>query len=81
LAHYELLKECGLTKDDLEKIVDSDRIQLRDNYKDFFGILDQNNIPLVIITSNGLGGDVIKMVFKRFDIIGDDIYLIANEII
>jgi 2-hydroxy-3-keto-5-methylthiopentenyl-1-phosphate phosphatase len=81
MAHYDLLKECGLTKDDIEKVINSDRIKLRDNFQEFFEILDQNNIPLTIMTSNGLGGDVIKMTLKRFNIKSDGIYLVANEII
>lgn len=81
MAHYDLLKERGLAKDDIENIINSDRIKLRDNFKEFFEILDQNHIPLTIITANGLGGDVMKMVFKRFNIKSDDIYLVANEII
>lgn len=81
MAHYDLLKECGLTKDDIEKVINADRIKLRDNFQEFFEILDQNHIPLTIMTANGLGGDVIKMTLKRFNIKNEDIYLVANEII
>jgi len=33
------------------------------------------------MTANGLGGDVIKMTLKKFNINNEDIYLVANEII
>ncbi len=79
--HYVVLRECGLTKDDVTSIVKSDRICLRDNYKEFFKIIDDNDIPLTIVTSNGLGGDVIKEIFERFNIPSEDINLVANEII
>jgi len=81
MVHYDLLKECGLSKDDIEKVINADRIKLRDNFQEFFEILDQNNIPLTIMTANGLGGDVIKMTLKKFNINNEDIYLVANEII
>ena len=79
--HYVVLRECGLTKDDLTSIVKSDRICLRDNYEEFFKTVDDNDIPLTIVTSNGLGGDIIKMFFDRFNIPNEDINLVANEII
>ncbi len=79
--HYEVLKECGLSKGDLEAIIKSDRILFRDGYKDFFKALECLEIPLTIITANGLGGDVIKMILERFDIKSNKIHLIANEII
>lgn len=81
MVHYDLLKECGLSKDDIEKVINAGRIKLRDNFQEFFEILDQNNIPLTIMTANGLGGDVIKMTLKKFNINNEDIYLVANEII
>lgn len=80
-THYEVLKECGLTKSDLESIVNSNRILLRSGYDKFFELSDDNNIPITMITANGLGGDIIKLILKRFNIKSDDINLIANEII
>jgi len=44
-------------------------------------MLDVFNVPLTLVTANGLGGDVIKMILDRFNIKSDDIYLVANEII
>jgi hypothetical protein len=80
-VHYEVLKECGLTKSDLRSIVDSNRILLRSGYDEFFKLLDDNNIPITMITANGLGGDIIKLILKRFNVKSEDINLIANEII
>jgi 2-hydroxy-3-keto-5-methylthiopentenyl-1-phosphate phosphatase len=76
-----VLKECGLTKSDLESIVKSDRIQFRDGYKVLFEFVNTNMIPLTIITSNGLGGDIIKLVFKKYMIDFDKINILSNHII
>ena len=80
-THYDVLKECGLTKSDLESIVNSNRILFRNGYDEFFKLSGDNNIPITIITANGLGGDIIKLVLKRFNVKSDDINLVANEII
>lgn len=80
-THYVILKECGLTKDDLESIIQSDSILFREGYEEFFKMLDVFNVPLTLVTANGLGGDVIKMILDRFNVKSDDIYLVANEII
>jgi cytosolic 5'-nucleotidase 3 len=79
--HYEVLKECGLTKDDLESIVKSNRIQFRDGYRFLFEFLQQYDIPCTIITSNGLGGDIIKMVFSRDGVDCEKINVLSNNIV
>ncbi len=80
-THYIVLKECGLTKSDLESIVKSNRIQFRDGYQILFEFLNENVIPLTIITSNGLGGDIIKLVFKKYIIDFDNFNILSNHII
>jgi cytosolic 5'-nucleotidase 3 len=75
------LKECGLTKDDLESIVKSNRIQFRDGYRFLFEFLQQYDIPCTIITSNGLGGDIIKMVFSRDGVDCEKINVLSNNIV
>jgi hypothetical protein len=53
----------------------------RNGYEEFFKILDDNNIPLTIVTANGLGEDIIKMIFDKFNIDYKKINLIANKFI
>ena len=43
--------------------------------------INTNMIPLTIITSNGLGGDIIKLVFKKYMIDFDKINILSNHII
>jgi len=75
------LGECGLSKKALKSVVDSNRYMFRNGYEEFFKILDDNNIPLTIVTANRLGEDIIKMIFDKFNIDYKKINLIANKFI
>ncbi len=79
--HYKLLGECGLSKKALQGVVDTNRYIFRDGYQEFFKILDNYNIPLTIVTANGLGEDIIKMIFDKFKIDYGKINLIANKFV
>jgi 5'-nucleotidase len=63
--HFELLIKSGLNKKDIEKAVNSGNLKFRDGAKEFFEILKKLNIPLVIMSSSGLGGDAIKMFLEK----------------
>ncbi len=58
--HLELKVESKLHKDDISKVSNSWIIRLRNGVKELFWILDEKNIPLVIITANGLWVDSIS---------------------
>jgi len=62
-------------------VVDTNRYIFRDGYQEFFKILDNYNIPLTIVTANGLGEDIIKMIFDKFKIDYGKINLIANKFV
>jgi hypothetical protein len=76
-----VLKECELTKKDIESIVDSGKILLREGYQFLFEFLNAYKIPLTIITANGLGGDIIKLVFRKNLIDDSKINVLSNHII
>lgn len=75
--HIELLIESGLKKTDLEDIVNSGKIQFRDGARDFLNDLKEKNIPLVIISSNGVG-NTIEMIFEKEKMMSDNIHIITN---
>ena len=58
--HLELKVESKLHKDDISKVSNSWIIRLRKGVKELFWILNEKNIPLVIITANGLWVDSIS---------------------
>jgi 5'-nucleotidase len=76
--HFELLIKSGLNKKDIEKAVNSGNLKFRDGAKEFFEILKKLNIPLVIMSSSGLGGDAIKMFLEKEGCFFPNIHIIGN---
>ncbi|MEM2121147.1 MAG: hypothetical protein QXU20_00605 [Candidatus Woesearchaeota archaeon] len=75
--HMELLLESGLSKKDLEDIIENGPVRFREGVCEFLDILYENNIPLVIISSSSIG-DAIPMFFKKYDRNYSNIYYITN---
>jgi len=76
--HFDLLIKSGLNKKDLEKVVNSGKVQFREGINEFVDLLRDKDIPLVIMSSNGLGGDSIKMCFEREKRLYNNIHIISN---
>lgn len=77
-VHFDLLIKSGLNKKDLERVMEQGRVQLRSGFKEFINILKIHNIPLVIISSSGLGSEAISMYLKKHNETHDNIYIISN---
>ena len=75
--HFNLLIECGLNKKDIERVAQDAGLQLRDGAKEFFKTLKENDIPLLIISSNGIG-DGILMYLKNQGVLYSNVYVITN---
>lgn len=80
-SHYELLVKCGLSKDDLVKIVQSEKIALRPGGLEFFNFLHAHDIPLLILSSAGVGIDAISLFLERFEKLTDNIFIASNAFI
>jgi len=80
-THYNLLAECGLDektiKQAVKDLIKEDKIKLRENAKEFLKILNKQNIPLIILSSAGIGNMVTeflneqKLMFKNIHFIGN----------
>jgi 5'-nucleotidase len=79
LNHFQLLIDYGLTKEHIRTVARSGRIKLRENFNDFIKLLKAKDIPLVILSSSGLGKDGIKMFLEEENQIADNIYIISNS--
>ncbi len=79
--HKLLLIEEGITKQDIYKAMKSQNINLRQWSKEFFEILDKNNIPLIIISAGGLWTLSIEKYLENQKSLKNNIYLIWNEFI
>ena len=78
MTHFDLLIKSGLNKKDIEDVIKSRKIKLRPGFSDFLDILKENKIPLVIMSSSGLGEDAISMYLKQEGKLHDNIHIISN---
>lgn len=76
--HFELLKESGLNKKHLEKIIELGIIRLRKGSKELMDYLHKEEIPLVIISSSGVG-EAIEMYLKKENLLYENVYIITNS--
>lgn len=79
MTHFDLLIKSGLKKDDVKKVVKSEKIKLRDGFPEFAELLRRNNIPLVILSSAGLGEESILMKLQYEGIPCENIHVISNS--
>lgn len=76
--HFKLLIKSGLNKVHLEKIIQDERFQFRRGVSEFLDILHEYKIPLVIISSSGLG-EIIPLMLKKEKKLYSNISIITNS--
>jgi 5'-nucleotidase len=76
--HFDLLIRSGLNMRDIEKVVDSGKIKLRDGFGEFVEILHSHNIPLVILSASGIGTDAITLCLEKAGKLSNNIFIISN---
>ncbi len=79
--HFQLLIDSKLNRKDIEKAVQSENIQLREGAEELLKNLKERNIPLVILSSSGLGADSISMHLKNRNLLFANIHIISNAFI
>ncbi len=75
--HYEILIKMGLTKKHIKKVVDDGKIQFRKGVLEFLDLLHEKDIPLIILSSSGIG-DAIPMFLKKINKNYKNIHVISN---
>ena len=80
-SHFKLLHECGLHRKDIEKAMTSGVVMFRPGVKEFLKILNENRIPLVIMSASGLGGEAIRKFFEHEKVLLPNVYIISNEFV
>jgi len=76
-SHFELLIRSGLNKSDLEKIIESGKIKLRRGALQLIDYLHEHEIPLVIMSSSGIG-DSISMYLESLGRLYPNIHIVSN---
>ncbi len=80
-AHFSLLLKSGLNKKDVERAVKSKKIKFRDGFCEFVGLLRRYQIPLVILSSGGLGKEAVSMCLEKVNVLYDNIHIVSNSYI
>lgn len=75
--HFNLLIESGLNKKNLERVINEGNVQFREGAEEFLDLLYQKKIPLIIISSSGIG-DLIPMYLKKYKRLYSNIHIITN---
>lgn len=78
-THFDLLIKSGLNRKDLENVVKSGKVKFREGALEFIDLLHANKIPLIVMSSSGLGGDTIAMYLDEQGRLYDNIHVISNS--
>lgn len=77
--HFDLLIESKLNRKDLEKVIASKKIRLRDRVSDFAGYLEDRRIPFVIMSATGLSEEAVTLFFEKEKKLFDNIHVVSNS--
>jgi len=79
--HFELLIKSNLHRKDIERIIKSEKIKFREGALEFIDLLHEYKIPLVIMSSSGLGEESISLYLDKHKRLYSNIYIISNSFI
>ena len=80
--HFDLLIKSGFNKKHLETVINSGKIQFREGALQFLDLLHYNvsgRVPIVIISSSGLGDDSIRLFLEKYHRNYTDIQIVSNK--
>lgn len=76
---YELFIKYGLNRNDLESVIDSSDLKLREGVFEFLQFLKEKNIPLIIFSATGCG-EMVEMFLRKNNCNFPNIYYIVNKL-
>lgn len=77
--HFDLLLECGLTRQHIEKAMQESGVELREGVAELIGELSAKKIPLVIFSASGLGYDSINYFLGHRGLMSDNVHIVSNR--
>lgn len=80
-THYDLLIKSGLSKKDLASVAASNKVSFRAGALDFFDFLYAHNIPLLILSSAGVGAETISLYLENYHKLYKNICIVSNTFI
>ncbi len=76
--HFQLLIQSWLSKQDIQRAIQSENIEFREWVLWLFDLLNEYNIPLVIFSASWLWYDGIYRYLKKFNKLYDNIHIASN---
>lgn len=80
-VQFKLMLDSWLTKDVIQKTMQSEKVILRTGYEIFFTTLEKNNIPLVVFSASGLWYEGISYWLQSVRALTKNIHIISNNFI
>lgn len=77
--HFALLIASGLTQKDIRDAMIARHAQLRDGAHEFFSFLKTHNIPIVIMSSSGLGISSIQLFLEAENEMHENVFIVSNQ--
>lgn len=81
MTQFALMIRCGITKDMINRSMQSDKVVLRKGSDLFFSLLQEKNIPLLIFSASGLGYQAIQYFLTHEQKFSSNINIISNDFI
>ena len=78
-THFALLIQYGLNKNDIRKSVELSKVKFKEGFAEFMELLKKDNIPLVIVSSSGIGTYCISLYFEREKKLYQNVHIISNS--
>ncbi|MDP2946475.1 MAG: hypothetical protein Q8N88_00010 [Nanoarchaeota archaeon] len=77
--HFELLIKSGLSKNDIERAMESANLALREGAEKLLEFLKEKGIPLIILSSAGLGKESIELFLSNKNVLFENVHIISNS--
>jgi len=79
--HYKLLISSGLRKEHIEKVVNSKKLKMRRGVDKLLKLFNTLKVPVIIMSSSGLGYDAISLFLMKKDAFFENILIISNRFV
>lgn len=77
-SHYALLKEKGLTREHLNRVLEAGLIDLKEKGADLLGFFAEQQVPVVIMSASGIG-ELIPLFFQEKGLLTTNMHVISNR--
>ncbi|MBI3626610.1 hypothetical protein HY224_01020 [Candidatus Uhrbacteria bacterium] len=77
-THFKLIIASGFTRDHVKEAIDIGQLELREGVAEALKKLHQTKVPVIIISSSGLGGEAIEYYLQKNNLMMDNMHVVSN---